>query len=411
MKYYNNKTHRILSFGSTFPSSVHPIHGVFVKERIKNTDLLEGCDVKVVSPVPYFPPIKQFGRWYSFSQIPFFEKIDGLEVVRPRYFLLPKIGALFHPHSMAVSTFRTISKIQKSFDFDLIDAHFVYPDGVAAALCAKKFNKPLVITGRGEDILRFPGLPVVGEQIRWALKQANALVALSKEISEAMIVNGAQENKITIIPNGVDCDKYEPINNKEARKKLELPIDRPIILSVGYRLERKGFHLLIDAVPEIKKQFPDILIVIVGGEARWGEDYTPVIKNRIKKNNIRDHVILAGPRPPEELSLWYSASDIFTLMTSREGSPNVVMEALSCGLPVVAPPVGGIPEILSDSNLGILLKERTAKSAANGVMEALSKKWDRTLIRNITMNKSWQSVAKKVQKIFCNVLDENYVTK
>jgi len=395
---------RVLVFSSTFPSAVQPIHGVFVKERVRWVAGLPDCEVRVVSPVPYFPPIRAFKRWYPLSQIPREEVVDGLEVVRPRYFLLPKVGGYFHPAAMARAAYRTVAGLDREFGFDLIDAHFVYPDGVAAARLAARLGKPLVITGRGEDILRFPQLPVLGRQIRGALAQATSLVALSSEIAEAMRANGAAHQKIRVIPNGVDCEKFRPLDRSEARRRLGLPEDRPILLSVGYRLERKGFHLLVDAIPQIRRHFPDVLVVIVGGQARWGQDYSAVIEERIRANGVADYVRLVGPRPPEELPWWYSTADLFVLLTSREGCPNVVMEALACGLPVVATPVGGIPEVLGHQRLGLVLEERSAGAAARGVVEAMSHTWDRAAIRREAQRRSWQATAEQVRDLFDDVV-------
>jgi len=397
---------RILVFSSPFPSSIQPIHGVFVKERVRNVAELPGCDVRVVSPVPFFPPIRRFKRWYPLSQIPREETIDGLGVVHPRYCLPPEVGCFFHSVAMARASYRTIARIRRDFDFDVIDAHFVYPEGAAAAQLARRFNKPLVITCRGEDILRFPRLPVVGRRIRRALKKATALVALSGEIADAMKANGAEPAKITVIPNGVDCAKFRPVARSEARRRLELPDNRPIVLSVGYRLERKGFHLLVDAVPQIRKRFPNVLVVVVGGQARWGQDYTSVIEERIRAGDVGDCVRLVGARRPEELPLWYSAADVFALLTSREGSPNVVMESLSCGLPVVATPVGGIPEVLSEAQLGLLLGDRSPATAADGIVEALSRSWDRSAIRRAAEKRSWQATAEHVHDVFDRVISQ-----
>ena len=391
---------RVLVFSSTFPSAVQPIHGVFVKERVRSVAGLPDREVRVVSPVPYFPPIRVFKRWYPLSQIPREEVVDGLEVVRPRYFLLPKVGRYFHPASMARAAYRSVSRLDREFGFDLIDAHFVYPDGVAAARLAARLGKPLVLTGRGEDILRFPQLPVLGRQIRGALAQATSLVALSDEIAEAMRACGAPAEKIHVIPNGVDCEKFRPLDRSEARRRLGLPEDRPVVLSVGYRLERKGFHVLVDAVAEIRRRHPDVLVVIVGGQARWGQDYSSVIEERIRVNGVSEHVRLIGPRPPEELPWWYGAADLFALLTNREGSPNVVLEALACGLPVVATPIGGIPEVLSDERLGLLLGERSAGAAASAVIEALSRSWDSAVIRQEAERRSWRATSEQVRDVF-----------
>jgi glycosyltransferase involved in cell wall biosynthesis len=312
----------------------------------------------------------------------------------------PKVGGYIHSTLMYPAAMRAAAQIRRKFEFDLIDSHFVFPDGVLATTMAKRLGKPVVITGRGEDILRFPKFPLIGRQIRRALARADALVALSQEIAEAMIANGADADKITVIPNGVDCTKFQPIDRDEARRGLNLPTDRPVVLSVGYRLERKGFHLLVDAIPGIRERFPNVLVVIVGGQARWSQDYTSVIEERIRANNVADSIYLAGPRPPEELSKWYSAADQFVLLSSREGSPNVLMEALACGLPSVATPVGGIPDVLSDPRLGILLPERSAQAAAVGISEALAREWDRKEIRRVMQKRNWQRTAEQVNDVF-----------
>ncbi|MCG8552014.1 MAG: glycosyltransferase [Desulfobacterales bacterium] len=394
---------RILSFSTSFPTNHDPIPGVFVKERVRNVDALPDFETKVIAPVPYFPPISKFERWYKFSQIPKKETIDGLEVFRPRYFLVPKIGHYIHAASIAYASFPLVKKLQKNFDFDLIDAHFIFPNGVAAEMIARRLNKPFVVTCRGEDIEKFPALPYIGDQIRQTLKRADALVALSERIEKAMLANGADPKKITRIGNGVDCKKFTPVPKKDARKTLNLPQDRPVVISVGYRLELKGFHLLVDTIPKLLKKFPNLLVVIIGGVASWGEDYTPVIEERIKANQVENHVMLAGPRPPKEMHLWYSATDLFALLSSREGSPNVVMEATACGAPVLATSVGGIPEIINDPRLGHLIPERTVQDAAEGIEKALSADWDRKYIRNVTETRSWEGTANKVGRIFNNL--------
>jgi glycosyltransferase involved in cell wall biosynthesis len=386
-------------FASAFPSHVQPIPGVFVKERVRFVSALPDFDVRVMSPVPYFPPIRGFTRWYPFSQMSSEERINGLQVIRPRYPLVPKLGAFFHPRLMYLGSCRAVSRCYREFPFEVIDSHFIYPDGVAATMFAQRYRRPVVLTGRGEEILRFPKLPVIGKSIRWALRRATRLVALSEEIASAMRENGADPARITVIPNGVDGEKFHPVSRAEARARLNLPPNRPIVLSVGYRLERKGFHILVDAIPQIRKAFPSVLAVIVGGSARWGEDYTTVIEDRIKANGVAQFVRLVGPRAPEELADWYSAADAFVLLTSREGSPNVLMEALACGIPVIATRVGGIPDVLSNEDLGILLEKRTAGDAALGIVRALQREWDRELIRRAVASRTWTATAAQVRDV------------
>lgn len=396
---------RVLVLSSTFPSQVQPIHGVFVKERIRAVSELPDVEVRVLSPVPYFPPIRAFKRWYPLSQIPRADIVDGLEVTRPRYFLPPKIGGYWHPQLMSLGISRTAEKMFRSFPFDLIDAHFAYPDGVVATLLGRKFNRPVVITGRGEDIARFPRLPVIGPAIRRALSNATRLVAVTEEIARMMQAEGAKAEKISVIRNGVDTEKFKPLPRSEARTRLGLPLDRRIIVSAGYRLEIKGFHILIDALPRIREVFPDVLVAIVGGQARWGLDYTSEIERHIRENRVEDAVLLPGARPPEEMPLWYSSGDLFALLSSREGSSNVLMEALACGLPAIGTPVGGIAELLRDSRLGVLVSERNAPAVALGAIEALKRNWDRHEVRGVMEKMSWRRTAQEVRDVWARAIE------
>jgi glycosyltransferase involved in cell wall biosynthesis len=395
---------RVLVLASGFPSRVRPIHGVFVKERVRFVSQRPDVQVRVVSPIPYFPPIKWFRRWYPYSQIPSREMIDGLEVLRSRYFMPPAFGGYVESNLMFPAARRAARRLRPEFDFDLIDGHFIYATGVVAARLGKRYDKPVVITGRGEDILRFPDLPVIGDRIRQALGEATQLIALSEEIAEAMERQGADPDKITVIPNGVDLDKFHPVPTQQARQKLGLPLDRPIVVSVGYRIERKGFHVLVDAIPRMVERFPNVLVVIVGGEASWEADFLPEIERRVRANDVADHVLITGERPQHELANWYSAADLFALMTSREGSPNVLIEALSCGVPSVATPVGEISQVLADSRLGLVLPERSSQAAAAGIIDALSRTWDRGRIHRLMQARSWHETAKRVAEVFDKAL-------
>ena len=397
----------IVLAGGSFPSKNQPVHGVFVKERVRFV-AAAGVNVRVVSPVPYFPPIKWFKRWYPWSQVPKHDFVDGLEVFRPRYLLLPKISTNWHSQLVFAAANRVLRRLQPQFDFDLIDAHFAFPNGVAGVQLGKRFNKPVVITGRGEDIARFPDMPVIGPQIRKAICEATRLIAVSREIAGRMESFGADPKKITVIPNGVDTEKFCPIAQLDARQKLNLPLDRRIILAVGYRLELKGFHILVDALPKIRETFPDAMVVIVGGEARWAADFLPTIQERINLHRLQDHVIVAGDQPQNELRFWYSAADVLSILSSREGSPNVLMESLACGLPAVATAVGGIPDLLAQSPIiGRLLPERSAAASAVGLVQSLASPPDRAAIRNFAEQQSWLTTAQDVCAVFEQAIEEH----
>lgn len=376
-----------------------PTYGVFVKERVKAI-AEAGYEVRVVAPTPYFPPLPCFERWYCWSQVPREEMLDGISVVRPRYVLPPKLGGFFHSELMFRAAGRAVERIRREFDFDLLDAHFVYPNGVIAVKLGRLYNKPVVVTGRGEDMLRFPGLPVLGTRIRKCLSGADRLVALSREIAEAMQRHGGEGRRICIVPNGVDVDRFHPHAKDDARRRLGLPAKARVLLSVGDCCERKGFHLLVDALAEVRRRYPDAILAIVGGPPRHGRDFTPVIQQRIEAAQLGDAVQLAGRVLHADLAEWYSAADLFVLLSGREGSPNVLMEALACGCPAVATSVGGIPEVLCDDRLGMLVEKRTSGCAAQAIGKALARGWDRTEIQRQMPSKSWQRTAQQLAGVF-----------
>ncbi|TWT81150.1 putative teichuronic acid biosynthesis glycosyltransferase TuaC [Planctomycetes bacterium CA13] len=398
---------RVLVFTTSFPSKVQPEFGVHVKERLRILAQTSNIELHIVAPAPYFPPLKTFKRWYAWSQVPNDEIVDGLVVHRPRYPMIPRIGGLVQSKLIYLASLKYIRQLKKRFDFDLIDSHFVYPNGVAAVDLGKRFNRPVVITCRGADIAVYPQQAFVGKRIRQALRSADQLIALSEEMRGRMVQLGADDNRINSIPNGVDLAKFEMLSRDDARKQLDLPLDRPLILSVGYRLELKGFHLLVDALAQVRRTHPHAMCAIVGGQTRWGApDYLPEIQRRIDQHQLAEHVVIAGTRPQEELKLWYSAANLSCIMSSREGSPNVMMEALACGAPLVSTRVGNVPEVLANPVLGSMIDNRSAEAAAPVLSAALSKQWDRNAIRQFAISHSWVAVASRVREVFDRAIEE-----
>ncbi|MCP4885886.1 MAG: glycosyltransferase family 4 protein, partial [Planctomycetaceae bacterium] len=367
---------KVLAISATFPSVADPSRGVFVKERLRALAAIEGIDLRVLSPTPWFPPIKQFDKWYRWSQYPQQETFDGLLVDNPRYILPPKLGGYFHPQLMHRAIVKKVDRIRDEFPFDLIDAHYVYPAGSLAAMLGQRYGVPFVTTGRGEDMERFPDLPLVGNKIRWTLRHAAQCIGVSRQIADAMVQNGAQRTRTHVIPNGIDTSKFHPKLQEECRQLLDLPTDRKIILSVGDRLELKGFHLMAEAMPAVLKQNPDALYIIVGGPGRFGRDHTPQIQSLIDEHQLHDSVRIAGPQPHDRLIDWYNAADLYATLSSREGSPNVLLEALACGTPAIGTAVGGIQDELQNKDLGLLIPERSAEAIGKVANQALQRDWN-----------------------------------
>ena len=390
----------ILVYTNLFPDSVRPNHGIFTLKRMGILNNSGDCRIKVVAPVPYCPPWPFLGKkWYQYSQIKKREEIEGIEVYHPRYLLFPKISMLLHGLLMFLGSYFTVRKIYREFVFDIIDAHFIYPDGFAAMLLSKTMKKPLSVSALGSDIHEFTKYRIIRDMIYLTLKNADVVISVCQALKSDIIKMGIQDSKIHVIPSGVDINRFYPIDKNNARTKLGLPKNGNIILSVGSLIPLKGFQTIIAALPNILKKHPETYLYIIG-KGQYKKD----LINLIDQFDLKNHVVLVGQRPNHELPFWYNAADIFCLASFREGWPNVVMEAIACGTPVVATKVFGIPEIINSSDLGILVKP-DKNSVKDGLMEAINTIWDRKKISSFTNNRTWFHISEKIQTLFVNVIN------
>ena len=389
----------VLVFTSLYPNNEWPHSGVFIKERMVTFAKLKGCRLKVVAPVPYYPPVKLGSRW-RYSQVAHQELRDGIEVYHPRYIMTPKVGMSIYGLLMFLSVLQTVKRIQRTFDFDIIDSHFVYPDGMAAVLLGWFFKKPVVISARGSDINLYGRFPLIRRLLRWTLNRAEKVIAVCQALKDAMVELGVSQDKITVIPNGVDSAKFFPVPRQAARKTLGLP-DKKIILSVGWLIPRKGFDVLIKALKQImeKDSALDPFLVIVG-EGPSRKD----LEELISISGLQERVQLVGNIPHERLHLWYSAADLFCLASDREGWPNVLLESLACGTPAVATAVWGSPDIIVSEDLGLLTKRNESDMAAT-IRRALRKPWQSDAIEVYAKGHTWERVAAAVAEVFEAAMD------
>lgn len=352
-------------------------------------------ELKVIAPVPYFPKININSKWYAYSKIKKYELIDEIPVWHPKYFITPKIGMSFYGDYLYWSTINTVKSLFQSYPFEAIDAHYIYPDGYAAVKLAKRFNKPIILSARGTDINLYSNFPIIREKLIYTMQNADKVIAVSRSIKDKICELGIQESKCTVIPNGVDFDKFYKIEKSIARRQLKLSQNKKIILSVGLLIDRKGFKYLIDAFNLLfenynKKDAP-LLLIIGEGERRLQ------LQSQINRLQLQDYVKLIGSVSHRQLYLYYNAADIFTLVSSREGWPNAVMESIACGIPVVATKIWGVPEIITNETYGILVDDQNPQKICEGLNTALRRNWNSEAIYNYSRNFNWLDVAKKVE--------------
>ena len=391
---------KVLVFTALYPNNVRPNHGVFIKERMTHFAKLDGCEAKVVAPVPYFPAVNLNWRW-QFSQVTPLEVRDGLEVYHPRYWMTPKVGMSLYGLMMFLSVLSTVRRIRKKFDFDLIDAHFVYPDGFAAVLLGWVFKKPVVVSARGSDINSYQAFPIIRKLLQYTLNRADRVIAVSQALKQTMGKLGVREDCIDVVPNGVSLDKFRPIPKKEARQLLDLPMHRKIVLSVGHLTSNKGFDLVIRSIQILLEDFHEVnpYLVIVGDGV-----VGPELRKLVALLKLHDLVLLAGAIPHEELYRWYSAADLFCLASKQEGWPNVLLESLACGTPVIATSAGGIPEVISSDQIGVLTEREEAK-IARGIYRALRKTWRTVDLVEHAKHYTWKRTALNLRHVFESVIN------
>jgi glycosyltransferase involved in cell wall biosynthesis len=390
---------KILVFTTLYPNNVWPNHAVFIKERTARLASIGGCDVKVVAPVPYFPAVKLGWRW-KFSQVSRLEVINGIEVYHPRYFIIPKLGMAFYGWMMFLSVLLAVKKIKEDFDFNLIDSHYVYPDGFAAIQLGRFFKRPVVISARGSDINLFQTFPLIRKLLQYVLGKADGIIAVSQALKEAIVRLGIPEEKISCIPNGVDTEKFYPVPKERARKELGLP-NRRTVLSVGNLTDNKGFDLVIKSFRILDDRFheKDVQLAIVGDGPYRGQ-----LEQTIASFKLGGRVHMVGTVAHEKLRFWYSGADVFCLASSREGWPNVILESLACGTPVVATFAGGIPEIIRSDNLGLLTERDEAKIGA-AIYCALRKTWQSDDLVAYARHHTWEQTSVAVLGVFESILN------
>jgi teichuronic acid biosynthesis glycosyltransferase TuaC len=392
---------KVISISTMFPSRALPVHAVFVKNRLKH--VAERCELIVISPVPYFPFARLLSRYASRRNIPRTDVIDGLTVHYPRFLSIPAVLKPLDGVFLFLTVLLTALRLRKQFPFELIDAHLAFPDGFGAVLLGRLLGKPVTVTLRGHDVNDLPRFPVRSRQVSFTLRRAHRVIAVANALKDAAVALGADPETTERISNGVDGAIFFPRSREESRRKLSLPLDRRVILSVGHLVERKGFHIIVEAIDRLKAHGAPPLLVIAGAPGEEG-DFRGEILAAISQRGLEEHVRMVGAKPNAELGDWYSAADVFCLASSKEGWANVLLEALACGTPVVATNVWGTPEVICRPEYGILV-ERTAESIAGGLAAALSKHWDRESIAQYARSQTWESVAQRVLSAFQKALE------
>lgn len=387
---------RVLTVTSLYPNTAQPNHAVFVENRMRRVHETGEAEISVIAPTPWFPSKnKMFGPYAVHAAVPKTETRFGIRIDHPRYAMIPKIGMQSQPILYLRALRRAAAKlIEETGPFDLIDAHYFYPDGVAASRLAAELGIPFTCTARGTDVNQIPMISDFGRQaVLDVARRASMSITVCEALRQELINLGADGSKVRTLRNGVDLENFHPptASREALKQKFGIPVDAPLVVSVGGLVERKGHHLTIDAVAELD----GVHLLIAGSGAEQS-----ALEARIEGLGVADRVKLVGALPHQALADFFGAADLSVLASSREGWANVLLESMACGTPVVATSVWGTPEVVAVPEAGLLAMKRDAKTLKRQIRTLLDALPDRAATRLYAEKFSWDDTIEGVLDVF-----------
>lgn len=387
---------RILTFTTLYPNLLQPQHGIFVETRLRKLVASGAVTARVVAPCPWFPfASARFGRYAVFARMPSEETRHGLQVEHPRYPVLPRVGMSAAPLALCAAVLPFLRRqIRGGRDFDLIDGHYFYPDGIAAVLVGRALGRPVVVTARGSDLNVIGQHAVPRTWIRWAARQADGLIAVSSGLKRRLVELGVGADRVRVLRNGVDLGLFHPHDRQAARGGLGFT--RRAVLAVGNLVPLKRHWLMVEALTHL----PEVELVIVGeGPER------PSIEKLARERKVADRVRLLGRVPQDCLPQIYSAADLLLLVSTHEGWPNVLLESIACGTPVLVSPMDGIADIVGAADAGRILADVTPNGLASAIRELLTAPPSRAATRLYAEHFDWQSTTDGQIALFRQILE------
>jgi len=359
---------RVLMVTRIFPNQVEPMTCAFQRQQL--AALARRCDVTVLAAIPYLPGASFFARGSRvarLARVPREDVIDGIRVLHPRIGFVPHGGSAFAAANAplyAASLLPYVPRLRGRFDIVL--GAFLYPDACAAAALAKILDLPYAVKVHGTDVNVVARWRTIRPLIRATLRGAALTVAVSRPMLDALVALGAAPASAELVRNGVDRSLFRPSDKLQARRELGLTAAGQWICFVGDLTNEKGVPELVAALRTLP---PSTRLVLVGeGPLRASLE--------AERSELGDRLVLAGTRPLGEVARYLAACDVSALPSWAEGTPNVVLEALAAGRPVVATSVGGIPDVVTPRETGLLVPPRDVPALARALAEALGRSWD-----------------------------------
>lgn len=386
---------KILILTQIYPSSLQPTRGPYNFNTFRA--LSQYCETRVIAPRPWWGRVKRPGQLLKTPV----ETHGGMESRYPSYWSIPRFLPHLNGQALYLSLRREVARVYRTFPFDAIVAAWAYPDAVAVSKLARDYDCPFIVKILGSDINELANHPGLRDQIREGLQQAATVITVSAALKERVVKLGVEDERVAVQHNGVDGSRFFLRDRKEMRDKLGLAQDLKIFCAVGRLSHEKGGDVLLNAIKALRDQNKtNFLLTLVGNGAMEAE-----LKAQAQALGIEEYVRFCGERSHQEIPMWISACDVLCLPSRREGCPNVVLEALACGRPVVAARVGGVPELLNACN-GLMVPSEDPKALASGLDMALQREWEPQALRDSVEYLSWDDVGQRYRDVLVNALAE-----
>jgi len=386
---------KVLSVSHLFPNNMKPNTGTFIKERLKS--VAKNINLTIVAPVPYFPFMSLFNRYKYANHVAESEIFDGLCVMHPRYLLIPRVFKFLDGYLYYLSMNNFFQRLIEKNHYDILDFQWGYPDAFAGFLWARRMKKKIILTVRGNESICYFERSIRKKMMFRILKHFDHIITVSSDLKSKVVNDcGVSSDKVEVIPNGIDVQKFYPMDKNESRKICNLESSKKYILCISRLSQEKGLDNLLRG---FSKLGTDVELIIIGdGPLR------ELLIAQSKALNIVDRLHLIGEISHKDTRAWYNASDIFCLPSLWEGCPNVIIESLACGTPVVSTYVGGIPDLITSKEHGILVPPGDHRALSKALRNALDRTWNRQNISKTGSVKTWDHVASKVISVYEKVL-------
>ena len=387
---------RVLAITQIFPNAAEPLSAPFNRQQL--AELGRRCQLEVAATLPWFPGAQLASRWSAagrWSRVPSRELIDGLPVMHPRALYVPRVGRGLSAPLYAASLAPLVAS--RRGQVDVVLGTWAYPDGCAAVLLARMIGVPAVVKLHGSDLNVIGRMPGPRMWLRALLPRASRVVAVSRALAGEAEALGVPPVNIRVVHNGVDQERFRPVDRAEARAALGLPPGRQLLLYVGHLKESKGVLDLADAFARLAPRVEGADLVVIGdGEAK------AALAARLGPLGPRARLV--GARPHDEVPRWMAAADLLVLPSWNEGTPNVVIEALAAGRRVVATAVGGVPDLVSSPVLGALVPTRQPEVLAAALERELATPYAPDAVAAAGARGSWQDSADRLHAVLEEVV-------